>query len=214
MSAFEDKLRSKLAERAEQMPVEPDLADVHARIERQERGRDTRFNTAALLGAAAVVAVIIGLAVVMTRPEPRLINSATPSSSIPTLSDPVKNRLSIAAAFDRVFEATTSDAIRLGGIASNRGLQSVAAELRGRDPQRLLDSLRVHVDAVQFVPPSSANVDFAITSTEIPGKTVFSGQAVYEDDEWKISRATFCDVIAKVDVECPPAPSPTTTNPA
>ena len=83
MSAFEDKLRSKLAERAEQMPVEPDLADVHARIERQERGRDTRFNTAALLGAAAVVAVIIGLAVVMTRPEPRLINSAKSSLSRP-----------------------------------------------------------------------------------------------------------------------------------
>jgi hypothetical protein len=187
---------------------------VQARIDRGEARRDTRFNTAALLGAAAVVVVIVGLALMMTRSEPQLISSATPSTTVPRLSDAVKQRIAIAAAFDRVFEAATPDAERLAGITDNSGLEAVAAEFRMRDPQHLVDSVKVHVDAVQFVPPSQANVDFSITSSKIAGKTAFSGHALREGSEWKISRATFCTVIDKVGVHCPPAPSATTSLPA
>jgi hypothetical protein len=212
MSEFEQKLREDFARRAEQMPVTPDLADLQTRIDRVEVRRDTRFNAAALLGAAAVVVLIVGLAVMMTRSEPVLVSSVTPTT-VPRLADAVKQRLAITAAFDRVFESATPDAARLAGIMDNAGLEAVAYEMRTRDQGHLLDTVKVHVDAVQFVPPSLANVDFAITSTKIKGRTPFPGQAVRDGSEWKISRATFCTVVGKVGVQCPPVPT-TTTNPA
>ena len=215
MSQFEEKLRADLARRAEQMPVTPDLADVHARLDRVEDRRDTRFNAVALVGAAAVVAVIIGLAVMMTRNEPELVRSTTSPTTVPRLSDAVKQRVAIAATFDRVFEAATPDADRLAAIVNSAGLEAVVAEMRTRDQGRLLDTVKVRIDAVQMVPPAKANVDFSITSTKIDGRTRFpGGQAAREGSEWKISRATFCNVIDKVGVQCPPAPTRTTSTPA
>lgn len=202
MSQFEEQLREKLARRAEQMPVTPDLADVHARLDRVEDRRDTRFNAVALVGAAAVVAVIIGLATMMARDEPALVASSSTSTTV-ARSNEMAQRLTIATAFDRVFEAATPDVERLAGIIDNTGLEAVAAEIRTRDPQRLLDQVQVQIDSVKFVLPSVANVTFSITSTEFAGKTEFSGQAIRQGGDWKIARATFCAVIEKVDVRCP-----------
>jgi hypothetical protein len=204
MSQFEDKLRGELARRAEQMPVTPDLADVHDRLDRVEDRRDTRFNAVALLGAAAVVAVIIGLAVMMARPEPTLVRSTTTSSTAPTPAETFRQRAAISAVFDQVFESATPDADRLALISEPTGLEAVAFAMRTRDQGRVLDSVKVEVNNVKLVPPSAAVVEFVITSTTIDGRTSFTGYAVRQGDEWKVARSTFCSVIEKIDVRCPP----------
>jgi hypothetical protein len=203
MSQFEEKVRADLARRAEQMPVTPDLADVHARLDRAEDRRDTRFNAVALVGAAAVVVAIVGFATMMMRDEPTLVRSTTTSTTAPSPSDMLRQRAAISAAFDKVFEATTPDADRLAAISDSAGLEAVAFALRTRDQGHLLDTVKVEVNGVELVPPSGADVDFVITSTKIDGRTSFAGHAVRQAGMWKVARSTFCTVIEKIDVRCP-----------
>jgi len=68
----------------------------------------------------------------------------------------------------------------------------------------VLDTVKVEVNGVELVPPSGANVDFVITSTQIDGRTSFAGRAVRQAGAWRVERATFCSVIEKIDVHCPP----------
>jgi hypothetical protein len=151
-----------------------------------------------------VVAVIIGLAVMIARPEPTLVSSTTPSSTVPSAAETLRQRAAISIVFDRVFEAATSDADRLAAISDSKGLEAVAFALRTRDQGHVLDTVKVEVNGVELVPPSGANVDFVITSTQIDGRTSITGQAVRQDGEWKVARSTFCSVIEKIDVRCPP----------
>lgn len=203
MNQFEDKLRGELARRAEQMPVTPDLADVHTRLDRAEDRRDTRFNAVALLGAAAVVAVIIGLAVMLARPEPTLVRSTTTSTTVPGPAEELRQKAAVSFVFDGVFEAATPDADRLAAISDSGGLEAVAFALRTRDQGHLLDTVKVDVTDLKLLSPTVASVDFVITSTSIKGQTSFTGQAVRQAGEWKVARSTFCSVIEKVDVRCP-----------
>ena len=203
MSQFEDKVRADLARRAEQMPVTPDLVDVHARLDRVEDRRDTRFNAVALVGAAAVVVAIIGLATMLTRDESTLVRATTTSTTVSGPAEELRQKAAVSFVFDGVFEAATSDADRLAAISDSAGLEAVAFALRTRDQGHLLDTVKVDVIDLKLVSPSVATVDFVITSTSITGQTSFTGQAVRQGGEWKVARSTFCAVLEKIEMNCP-----------
>jgi hypothetical protein len=61
------------------------------------------------------------------------------------------------------------------------------------------------VERVVFVSPTEAAVWFSVWLGQHPFLSGHRGSAVRVDGQWKVSRATFCGLLARAGVHCPPA---------
>jgi hypothetical protein len=109
----------------------------------------------------------------------------------------------IERAFETAFSAELPDAERCAAIERGSNLAATMQEVRDRySPARDLD---VTVEYVRFVSEDEAEVHFTLLLSP-PGPSALSrtGHAVRADEQWLVSRSTWCELIAAVGVECPP----------
>jgi hypothetical protein len=104
-------------------------------------------------------------------------------------------------AFRTVFSDSSSDEIRADALEDGSQLKGTLAEARQRAPA--VGPVRVQVQRVRFLDDSHAQVGFAILLGAGGGPS-FEGHAV-RTDVWRVSRDTFCRVVAMAGVRCPPA---------
>lgn len=114
----------------------------------------------------------------------------------------------VERAFETVFNAEIPVPERCGGIEGGANLVSVMQEVADRyAPARDLD---VTVDYVRFLSENEAEVHFVLWLSGFGQSGLAqTGHAVRIGEEWKVARDTWCALVNKVGVECPPEEGPT-----
>lgn len=112
----------------------------------------------------------------------------------------------VERAFETVFSAERSVAERCGAIERGANLAASMQEVADRyGPARDLD---VVVDYVRFLSEDEAEVHFVLLLPQFgPSGLARTGHAVRVDEEWKVSRDTWCELVSMVGVQCPPPES-------
>jgi hypothetical protein len=209
MDDFERQLRERLDRRAHGVNATPDRVDLDERIVRSQRRHEALRNISAVAASAVVVVAVATIVVVSNRGDSH-VQSATPTTPTPT-TQPVgtgaPSRAAITAAYDTLFQPGAPDAVRLAVIDDTTDLQPVVDLIRRIAPVDLLDTVRVRIDEIEFTDARHARVAFTITSTsaEFRGQEQRkeNGGAVYEAGRWRVTRISFCQVIADAGVFCP-----------
>jgi hypothetical protein len=215
MSEFEQEVRDRLARRAERVAVRPDMDDLQQRIKQSEQRRRMTQNGLGLVGAAASIIAVVVIATVVTRSEPTLVSTKVTTTVPVTTTTLVKvghaeSQIKINQVFTDVFDAKLPDALRIAEIDQSAGLDAVVERIRREAPPGTLDTIQVNIISFAFATDTKATVRFRMTSSDVvhfPGQRDFDGVAVLRDGEWKMTRGTFCSVIAVVNVSCGGAPT-------
>jgi hypothetical protein len=111
----------------------------------------------------------------------------------------------IEHAFRTVFADATTDEEKAEALEDGSELLTALVEARQRVPA--LGPVRVHVQRVRFLDEGRARVGFAILLGRGNGPS-FEGTAVETNGVWRVSRETFCHVVAMAGVRCPPTSDP------
>ena len=106
--------------------------------------------------------------------------------------------IDVGAAFEGM-GALSVDGTELVNVEGGENLGTCAAEVRRRFPQTESDELRI--ERIKFLHEREAVAWFrsAYLGTR-------EGRALRIDGRWKVSRATYCGLIAMAGVRCPPPP--------
>ena len=141
----------------------------------------------------AVVAAPAGQKLIRLRPRPRL----------PADREGAED--AIVRAYYTLFDAPLAE--RCDAIEGGSNLGPILEQAGGRVPGG--GQLDIVVDYVRFIAEDEAEVQFVLL---LPG-SVFaripsSGHAVFVDGAWKVARATYCGLVSRIGVQCPPPPAP------
>jgi hypothetical protein len=106
----------------------------------------------------------------------------------------------VASAFTTLFEESTTREAKVDALEDGAALATVLDEAAARRPS-LPGPVRVRVLRIRFLTERRARVRFAflIGGSELPQ----DGEAVKVDDRWRVSRETFCRVLAMAGIKCP-----------
>jgi hypothetical protein len=123
----------------------------------------------------------------------------------PPPADPDSARAGIASAFS-AHGTSSQDGRSVPTVERGDNLGPVLAEAkeRHRDTVPETADVAVSVDEIEFIDPSHAAVWFTIS---VDGRALLGsdlGDAVLVDGEWKMARSTFCGLMARAGVACPP----------
>jgi hypothetical protein len=111
----------------------------------------------------------------------------------------------IEAAYDLVFDGTAAPERRAAAIEDGENLASSVRESSQRTPGSA--DMDIFVDYTRFLTEDEAEVHFTLvfpTGSPVP-QWQDVGYAVLTSDGWKVARATWCALVARVGVHCPPA---------
>ena len=147
------------------------------------------------LAAEAIAAAPQGQKLLRIHPRP------------PKLVDRDQAEAAIEAVFETVLGGDAPDHERCDAIEGGSNLGPAMREVRQRFPAgRNMD---VSIEHIRFVDRDEAEVHFSmIFGGGFPMHPMPStGHAVLVGDEWKMARHTYCELISRVGVQCPPAPS-------
>jgi hypothetical protein len=139
-----------------------------------------------------------GLGVLL--PGHSLIFAPEPSPTGAPPADEAGARHEIEIAFARTQEIRGDDLIHVEG---GDGLAPTVYELHRRFPGTAQTATH-HVERVTFLSPTEASVWFSTWLGVSPYMPSHRGTAVVDNGRWKMSRATFCALLARVGVACPP----------
>ena len=134
----------------------------------------------------------------------RASSDSPPTGIEPEGADEV--RAEIRAAF--AASTTTSDdgqALPYVEKGDNLGPSLAAATERGRSVVPEGQVATTSADEIHFYDPQRAAVWFSIATDDRTLLSRHRGEAVLVDGEWKMARATFCEIMALAGVVCPPA---------
>jgi hypothetical protein len=120
----------------------------------------------------------------------------------PPPDDEESARIDIGVAFQAMGKAS-DDGATLPNVEGGDNLGPCAAEIRRRYPQFTNGSSLIRIERIKFLHQSEAVVWFA--NPQLPMR---EGRAVLVDGTWKVSRATYCSIIAMGGVTCPPPTGP------
>jgi hypothetical protein len=98
-----------------------------------------------------------------------------------------------------------SDEERCASIegGSNLGPTLREAEQRRPWPARI----DISIDSVRFIAENEAEVHFVLLLPQGPMMRVpYTGHAILVDGAWKVARSTYCDLVSRIGVQCPPPP--------
>jgi hypothetical protein len=107
----------------------------------------------------------------------------------------------IEHAFHTVFSDASTDEERAEALEDGTGLLPSLAEARERAPA--IGPVRVQIQRVRFLDEHHARVGFTILLGGAGGPSL-DGQALETGGVWRVSRETFCRVVAMAGVRCPP----------
>lgn len=114
----------------------------------------------------------------------------------------------VTEAYGVVFGTTSDDDTRAEALEDGSMIGPLLHEARARFPQA---TDGVVVEALRFVEPDRAEVRFSVLlgAAGFP----FEGEAVRRGGRWRVSRRTFCQLLAMAGVHCPPPGGPAATGP-
>jgi hypothetical protein len=115
----------------------------------------------------------------------------------PPPEDEESARIDVGAAFQRMGELG-EDETGLPNVERGENLGPCAVEIRRRFPQFASGDTQMAIERIKFLNPTEAVVWFR---TVMPTR---EGRAVLVDGRWKVSRATYCSLVAMAGVTCPP----------
>jgi hypothetical protein len=122
-------------------------------------------------------------------------------------------------AFETVFSADAAVELRCAAIEGGTNLAETMAEVSERFTAAA--GLDVAVEQVRFLSDDEAEVSFVLLFPGGPGPGAFApigpmgpgtarlaevGHAVLVDGAWKVARETYCRLVQRVGVQCPPPP--------
>ena len=108
------------------------------------------------------------------------------------------------AAISRAVETATAgpaDEVWMGCVEGGTRLASTHAEVRARFPH-----VNVRVDRVRFRAADEADARFSVSLGPGPGMpaAVIEAQVIYRDDQWQVTRDSYCAIAQRAGVQCPP----------
>lgn len=106
----------------------------------------------------------------------------------------------IERAFTTLFDDSATDEERGEALEDGALLLPVLAEARAHHPS--VGAVHVRVERVRFLDERHARTRFVILLAGAGPS--FDGKAVEADGRWRVSRETFCQVMAMAGVRCPP----------
>jgi hypothetical protein len=126
----------------------------------------------------------------------------------PRLHGPEDRAVAEAAiehAYEALFGAEATDDSRIPALEDGDALRETLSEVRVRFPQR--EQMDVTVDSIRFLDVDEAEVRFSLYfAANMPiGPTNETGHAVLIDGSWRVARETWCRLITRIGVQCPPA---------
>ncbi|MGH9025434.1 MAG: Clp protease N-terminal domain-containing protein [Acidimicrobiia bacterium] len=107
----------------------------------------------------------------------------------------------IVEAFGSVFTSRGDRARAAAHLEDGERLVPLLDEAAARHPQ--VSETRLRIERVRYLDPSTAQVRFTIMPGGL-GSFPFEGHAIERDDRWLVSRDTFCEILARGGVICPP----------
>jgi hypothetical protein len=109
-------------------------------------------------------------------------------------------RAAIERAFAELQRLEGDEAVNVEGGAS---LGAALGELRRRFGRTAEEAVH-QVERITFLDERSAAVLFSVWTGPSPLLTSARGDAVLRDGRWLVARATFCGLLQRVGVPCPP----------
>jgi ClpX C4-type zinc finger len=110
----------------------------------------------------------------------------------------------VESAFETVFSSDASDAERRDAIEGGANLAVAMQQVRERFPARA--QMDISVESVRFLGDDEAEVHFRLIFRGPMGGMAETGYAVHRDGAWKVARETWCRLVSRIGVQCPPAP--------
>jgi len=130
-------------------------------------------------------------------------------SSIEVLGPPPDDedgaRTDIASAYASCGTAS-EDGQSVPSVERGDDLGPTLQHARERGPSPLSSQYGIEVTDIAFVDHEHAAVWFRVTVEGRPALLNRRGEAVVVDGDWKMARATFCDLMRLAGVDCPPEP--------
>jgi hypothetical protein len=113
----------------------------------------------------------------------------------------------IERAFETVFNPATTVSERCAAIEDGVNLEPAMQQVRERVPAS--NRMDLSVEYVRFLGDDEAEVHFVMF---FPGgspmpRLAETGHAVLTRDGWKVSRDTWCGLVGRIGVQCPPPPT-------
>jgi hypothetical protein len=131
-------------------------------------------------------------------PDSRVTYGPDPRPTGEAVVDEERARAEIVRAFAGVQEVAGDEAVN---VEAGGGLAGVVRELQQR--MELARSAVHQVERAVFVDGSHAAVWFSVWVGRSPYLLGHRGDAVLVEGRWKVSRDTFCGLVARVGVRCP-----------
>jgi hypothetical protein len=136
-------------------------------------------------------------------PDDERLVRIRPRPTLPSDRDAAEDE--IVRAFYTVYGGEASDEERCASIegGSNLGPTLREAEQRRPWPARI----DISIDSVRFIAENEAEVHFVLLLPQGPMMRVpYTGHAILVDGAWKVARSTYCDLVSRIGVQCPPPP--------
>jgi len=125
---------------------------------------------------------------------------------VPVPANRTEAERDIEAAYERVFDSDAGPEDRGAAIEDGDNLVASIVEAGRRTPGRR--GVEVFVDYIRFIADDEAEVRFTLAlgtpGAVGPMQLDETGFAVLTDNGWKVARATWCGLVTRVGIECPP----------
>jgi hypothetical protein len=123
--------------------------------------------------------------------------------------DPDAARQSVTEAFWTVYDSDRTPADRLAAIHDPRDIELLSTMAAAGPAGAAMGASKSGVTEIVFDRPDHAWVEYDVVSASSPGNPHWTvggigpGEAVLVDGEWKVTRGTVCNDLARASVRCP-----------
>lgn len=120
--------------------------------------------------------------------------------------DPASAEEAIEQAFEVLLGGNATVAERQNVIEGGSNLGPVMQQVEERFPARR--HMDVFVEHIRFLDPAEAEVHFVLLfpgGSPLP-RIASTGYAVLSNGVWKVARQTYCELVGRIGVQCPPPP--------
>ncbi len=133
-----------------------------------------------------------------TAPPPTL---PQPTGAPP--ADQAGAQRAIEAAYHRVFEAA-ANANAAPDIEGGQALSDAERKQLQQGYGDITGKLKVRVNDFRFLSPTEAALSFDLLLNGQPITATTVGRAILVNGQWKVARATFCDIVGRGGIQCIP----------
>jgi hypothetical protein len=130
--------------------------------------------------------------------QPPAVYAPEPRADDPGPADAERAREAVVGAFTAMHEVVDGELVN---VEEGRALEPSRRDLDSRFPTAQTASYTV--ERVGFISATEAAVWFSVWLGQHPFLSGHRGSAVLDEGRWKVSRSTFCGLLARVGIRCP-----------